>query len=336
MHYYIIFPPKKNLPRRKRNLTITREYQLIQRGDLVTKKILLPGGSGFLGQSLALFLQDKGYEVVILTRGTSQTKHNIRYVHWDGATAGDWTRELEGCHAVVNFTGKSVNCIYTKKNREEIIQSRLDSVDILTRAILACEQPPQAFIQAGSLAIFGDTRDLCDEDAPHGTGFSVEVCQQWEQAFFATDLPATRKVLLRIGFALGKNGGALEPLIKLVKNNLGGTVGSGKQYISWLHIDDLNEMFLASIENEIMQGIYNATGPAPVTNRDFMATLRHVLNKGWAPPAPAPFVTLGAYLIMKTEPSLALTGRNCVPKKLLAEGFVFQHTNLEHALRDLV
>lgn len=303
------------------------------------KKIILAGGSGFLGEALASFLADKGHEVVILTRRSSRPGENraqVRYVRWDAASLGEWTSELEGSGALVNFTGKSVNCIYTKKNRDEIIRSRLDSVHVLAEAIRSCSNPPGVFVQAGSLAIYGDTRQLCDENAPHGEGFSVEVCQLWEKAFFDADLPKTRKVLLRIGFALGKNGGALEPLMNLAKYNLGGTVGSGRQYISWLHIDDLNAMIMAAIENEQLQGVYNATGPAPVTNKEFMKTLRTVLNKGWAPPAPAPLVWLGAYLFMRTEPSLALTGRNCVPKRLQEAGFSFRFTDLEEALRDLI
>ncbi|MED4582903.1 TIGR01777 family oxidoreductase [Brevibacillus choshinensis] len=302
----------------------------------MSKKIVLAGGSGFLGNALAGFLMDKGYEVVILTRGTSRDDHPIRHVHWDGATPGNWTHEISGSHAVINFTGKSVNCLYTQKNKDEIIRSRLDSVRVLTDAILTSAHPPQAFVQAGSLAIFGDTEQECDESAPHGTGFSVNVCQLWEKAFFDRDLPQTRKVMLRIGFALGRNGGALEPLAKLASLRLGGTVGTGNQYISWLHVDDLNEMFWFAIQNEAISGILNATGPQPVTNREFMKTLRKVLNKGWAPPTPAPFVWLGAYLVMRTDPSLALTGRNCVPAKLLENGFTFAHTDLEEALRDLL
>lgn len=300
------------------------------------KKVVLAGGSGFLGNALASALIQRDYDVVILTRGGEQVKNQIRYVHWDGASMGDWSREIDGSTAIVNFTGKSVNCIYTKKNRQEIIRSRIDSVRVLTDAVLQCSHPPQAFIQAGSLAIFGDTREECDEQAPHGTGFSVDVCEQWEHAFFSRELPHTRKVLLRIGFALGKNGGALEPLAKLASYHLGGTVGSGNQYISWLHIDDLNAMFLASIEDQRMQGIYNATGPAPVTNKVFMQTLRRVLNKGWAPPTPTPMVWLGAYLIMRTDPGLALGGRYCVPKRFLEHGFTFAHTDLEAALRDIL
>ncbi|WP_081904204.1 epimerase [Brevibacillus thermoruber] len=209
----------------------------------MNKKVILAGGTGFLGQSLAAFLSQRGYEVVILTRGMSTERDHVRYVHWDGATMDTWTEEIDGSHAVINLAGKSVNCIYTKKNRDEIMRSRLDSVNVLTDAILTCKHPPRVFVQAGSLAIFGDTQNLCDEDAPHGTGFSVDVCKRWEAAFFSKELPSTRKVLLRIGFALGRDGGALEPLVKLVRYNLGGTVGSGNQYISWLHIDDLNEIF---------------------------------------------------------------------------------------------
>jgi uncharacterized protein len=186
-----------------------------RKGGRVKKKIILAGGSGFLGQSLAALLTQKGYDVVILTRGASTERNHVRYVHWDGATIDTWTDEIDGSHAVINLTGKSVNCIYTKKNRDEIIRSRLDSVNVLADTILTCKHPPKVFVQAGSLAIFGDTRNLCDEDAPHGTGFSADVCKQWETAFFSRELPSTRQVLLRIGFVLGRDGGALEPMIKL-------------------------------------------------------------------------------------------------------------------------
>ncbi|MDN4525801.1 TIGR01777 family oxidoreductase [Fictibacillus fluitans] len=302
----------------------------------MSKKIVLAGGSGFLGENLAEFLQTRNYDIVILSRQPYKVEKGIRYIQWDGRSMDEWASELDGSHAVVNFTGKSVNCIYTKKNREEIVSSRIDSVRVLKEAIQSCTRPPQAFIQAGSLAIFGDTALLCDEDSPHGSGFSVEVCQRWEEEFFKEEIPGTRQVLFRIGFALGRNGGALEPLQKLASLNLGGTVGSGKQYISWLHVDDLNAMFLYAIESERFSGIYNATGPQPVTNKEFMKTLRGVMGKGWAPPAPSPFVRLGAYAVMRTEPSLALTGRNCIPARLVEQGFQFAFTSLEEALHDIL
>jgi uncharacterized protein (TIGR01777 family) len=300
------------------------------------EKIILAGGSGFLGLSLAQVLIDKGYQVVILTRGRSQIVDRLKYVHWDGRTAGNWVKEINGSKAVVNFTGKSVDCIYTEKNKREILNSRLDSVNVLHEAIQCCTQPPEVFIQAGSLAIYGDTRDLCNEDAPHGTGFSVQVCQEWENAFYGQDVPHVRKVLLRIGFALGREGGALEPLKKLTGLNLGGTIGSGQQYISWLHIDDLNQMFVAAIEDDQFHGTYNATGPQPIINREFMKALRTAMGKGWSPPAPSLLVRLGAYVFMRAEPELALTGRNCAPKRLLDQGFIFQYPELNKALEDLI
>ncbi len=302
----------------------------------MNKKIVLAGGTGFLGKSLAECLINKGYQVVSLTRGKAATRIGVKYVQWDGCQLGEWATEINGSYAVINFTGKSVNCIYTKSNREEIVDSRLNSVKVLRKAIDACQNPPRSFIQAGSLAIFGDTRDLCDESSPHGEGFSVEVCKLWESEFFKEILPETRQVLLRIGFALGRDGGALEPLIKLARLNLGGTVGSGNQYISWLHIEDLNQMFLEAIENDSYIGTYNATGVNPVTNKEFMNALRSVMGKGWAPPAPTPFVWLGAYVFMKTEPSLALTGRNCIPRRLQDQQFDFQYTDLEETLKDLL
>lgn len=300
------------------------------------KKVVLAGGSGFLGQHLADLLVTKGYDVVILSRSHKDTKDSIRYVQWDGDHLGEWTEEIDGSYAVVNFTGKSVNCIYTKANREEIVSSRVNSVSAIREAIKKSAAPPQAFVQAGSLAVFGDTRELCDEDAPQGEGFSADVCKQWEAEFFKEKFPKTRQVLIRIGFALGKDGGALGPLKKLVKYHLGGTVGSGKQYMSWLHIDDLNHIFIEAIEDEKLEGIYNATGPAPVTNKEFMKSLRSVMGKGWAPPAPTPFVWLGAFIILKTDPSLGLTSQRATPRRLLDSGFQFKYTDLKSALQDLI
>ncbi|GAA0324216.1 TIGR01777 family oxidoreductase [Bacillus carboniphilus] len=302
----------------------------------MSSTIVLAGGSGFLGVSFAKYLQKKGIRVVILTRGNSRTDEGIEFVHWDGKTLGDWAHNLDGAKSVINFTGKSVNCIYTQKNKEEILSSRLDSVAVIDQAILQCTIPPESLIQAGSLAIYGNTEKVCDEEAPSGEGFSADVCVQWENAFFKQDLPNTRKVLFRIGFVLGKEEGALVPLKKLTKFGLGGTVGSGRQYISWLHVDDLNELLWTSIQSKSMKGIYNATGPTPVTNKVFMETLRKVMNRPWSPPTPAPLVKVGAYLFMKTEPELALTGRNCIPKRLEEEGFQFTHTHLEKTLQLLV
>lgn len=301
------------------------------------KRVVIAGGSGFLGRSLTDELTAAGYGVVILTR-TPATKNSaqVEHVAWDGQTLGAWAGRLEGAAAVVNLTGKSVNCRYTPANRREIVNSRIDSVRVISQAILKCRRPPKVLVQAASLAIYGDAGDrICDESAPAGEGFSVETCLRWEKEFASARLPHTRRVLLRIGFALGADGGALQTLAKLTKFYLGGTVGSGRQYISWLHREDLNRMFRWSIERDALEGVFNATGPNPVTNAVFMRALRRVLKRPWSPPVPAWAVRVGTRLI-GTEAELALTGRRCVPRRFLDEGWKFTHTNLEDALRGLL
>ncbi|HWA09954.1 MAG TPA: TIGR01777 family oxidoreductase [Opitutaceae bacterium] len=303
----------------------------------MVKRVVLAGGSGFLGQALAGELRRRDYAVTILTRTPRTGGAGIEYRAWDGATPGGWASALEGAAAVVNLTGRSVNCLPTPANRREILASRLDSVRVIDAAIGRCAQPPGALVQAGSLAIYGDAGDrICAEDAPHGRDFSADVCEQWEAAFAGMQTPRTRRALLRVGFALGCGGGALEPLAKLARCFLGGTVGRGRQYISWVHVDDLNEMFIQAIERPEIAGAYNATGPTPVTNAEFMRELRRAAGRPWSPPVPAWAVRFGAHWFLRTDADLALTGRRCVPRRFLEQGFRFQHTELAPALRDLL
>jgi uncharacterized protein (TIGR01777 family) len=260
----------------------------------------------------------------------------VKTALWDGKTLGEWQSALSGTAAVINLTGKSVNCRYTPGNRREILRSRLDSVRVLGEAIAACKRPPRVFIQAASLAIYGDAgAQVCDEDCPAGAGFSPDVCVQWEKAVRELNLEMTRKVILRIGFTLGRNGGALGTLSKLARWFAGGAVGNGRQYISWIHIDDLNAVFQRAIEYPALNGVYNATGPVPVTNADFMRAVRAAVGRPWAPPTPAPLVKMGAFL-MGTDASLALTGRRCMPRRLMRDGFTFQFPELTTALSDLL
>ncbi len=303
---------------------------------MTSRRVVIPGGSGFLGQSLSDHLVGKGYQVVMLSRSPTVNPGRAQEEAWDGKTLGAWSRLLDGAEAVVNLAGKSVNCRYTPANRKEIIDSRIDSVRAIGEAISKCETPPRVWVQAGSLAIYGDTGDrICDESAPYGAGFPVETCVLWEQAFDEAQTPSTRKVLLRIGFALGSGGGAMDPLMNLAKLFLGGTTGNGKQYISWLHVRDLNRMFEWAIERDHIEGVFNATGPTPVTNAEFMRELRRALHRPWSPPVPEWAVRVGARL-MGTEAELALHGRRCLPKRFLDEGFVFEHPDLKPAFQELL
>jgi uncharacterized protein len=299
-------------------------------------RIVLAGGSGFLGRAVAEECLRAGYEVVVLTREVRKSPSGVRQVRWDGRTVGAWARELEGAAAVVNLAGRSVECRHTRKNRREIVESRVLSVEAVGRAVRACAEPPKVLVQAGSLAIYGDAgRSVCDETAPAGSGFPVEVCLRWERALDSLELPVTRKVLLRTGFVLGRDGGALPTLARLARLYLGGTIGEGHQYISWLHARDFCRIVLWSVEREDARGVFNATGPAPVTNAEFMCELRCALKRPWSPRLPAWLVRLGAFLL-RTEAELALTGRRSIPDRLVERNFKFVYTNLEAALAELL
>ena len=297
-------------------------------------RIVLAGGSGFLGRRLAQELAADN-DVVILTRSPRANTGAIRECAWDGRSQGEWIKEIDGAKAVVNVAGSNVNCRYTPAMRKEIVDSRVQSVEAIGEAIRRCATPPKVWVQASSLAIYGDAGDrICDENAPHGTGFPVQTCQFWEQALARETTPHTRKVVLRISFVLDRGRGALATLEKLVRCFLGGRVASGRQYISWIHWRDMNAMFRWAIERPDVEGVYNATAPAPATNAEFMAHLRRALHRPWSPPAPTFAVHVGAFF-MQTEPMLALTGRRCVPKRFLDKGFEFAFPELTGALADV-
>ncbi len=305
----------------------------------MTGKAILAGGSGFLGRALARDLVGAGWEVVLLSRRPAPADGAVRTAVWDGRTPGDWARELEGAAAIVNFTGRSVACIHDEENRRQILESRVDSVRAIEAALASCRQPPPVWVQATSLAIYGDPGEaVCDETAPWAGGFSAEVCKAWEEAFFGgVGGPGRpRRVALRIGIVLGPGGGGLQPLAGLARWFLGGAAGSGRQYISWIHLDDFCAICRWAIEREASAGVYNATGPEPATNADFMRAVCRALGRPWSPPAPAWAVRLGARWILRVDPDLALGGRRCVPRRLLEEGFKFRHPELGEALRGIL
>jgi uncharacterized protein len=299
------------------------------------KRIILAGGSGFVGQALAPVLVAKGYDVVVLGRSAAHRQDGVNYLQWDGTTLGNWASALQGAEAIVNLTGKNINCRHTLENRREIIRSRVDSVRVLGEAILNCATPPRVFVQASGVGYYGDTGDkLVDEDAPPGSDFPAEVCRQWEGAFDALDLPATRKTILRLGIVLGRDGGALPLLERLTRWFLGGAVGSGRQFLSWIHLADLIQMFVSAIERTELTGVFNASAPAPATNSEFMRELRNALHRPWSPPVPPPLARAGAWL-MGSEGELALLSSRCAPRRFIEQGFQFQFPILREAFANL-
>ena len=299
------------------------------------KRIIIAGGSGFIGSALAKELVARGDEVVVLTRAPRGQTGGAHEVEWDGANVGEWVKFLDGAEAVINLAGKNINCPHTPENLRELTGSRVNSVRAIAGALGRVNNPPRVWVQAGAIGFYGGLgQNVCDENSPPGDDSLAEVCKQWEGTFNAADAPETRKVLLRTGFVLGRDGGALPVLSKLAKCFLGGAVGSGRQYLSWIHLADLVQMFVAAVENEYLSGTFNAVAPNAVTNAEFMRALRRTLDRPWSAPAPVFAVKIGSWLL-GSEASLALVSQRCVPKNFEAAGFQFRFAELASALNDL-
>jgi len=299
------------------------------------KRIVIAGGSGFIGTALTKEFRARGYEVIVLARSPRQRPDGIRELAWDGAHVGEWIQCLQEAEAVINLAGRNINCPHTPENLLAIASSRVNSVQTLAAALEFVKTPPRVWVQASATGFYGDTAERsCDESAPNGRDALAKLCRDWEAAFAVAKTPKTRKVTLRIGFVLGRGGGALPVLAKLTRLFLGGAVGSGGQYISWIHLADLVRMFVTAVEDGKTSGTFNAVAPAAVTNAEFMRELRLALHRPWSPPVPEFAVKLGARL-MGSEPSLALVSQRCEPKRFRAGGFQFRFPKLTPALHDL-
>ena len=303
-------------------------------------KLIIPGGSGFLGLYLAEYFSKKGWEIVILTRGAKAPQGNIRYVHWDGKTIGPWADELDGADAVVNMAGRTVNCRYTDKNKAEILNSRLDSTKVLGEAIAKAANPPKIWINSSSATYYKDTRGSLPANDEYngqtGSDFSMGVCQAWEKQFNESATPANvRKIALRSTIVLGKQGGAMEPILGLVKKFAGGAQGPGTQYISWVHVHDFARIVDFLIERTDITGAINCAAPNPELNRDFMSKLRKACKVPFGLPMPEWMLRMGAVLI-QTETELILKSRKVVSKRLEEAGFNFDYPTVEKAFEEIV
>ena len=300
-----------------------------------TQKIILAGGSGSLGNFLAKYFSEKGFEIYVLSRSEKNSKGKIHFKKWDGKTLGEWTKEVDGALCVINLTGKSVNCRYTEENKKEIISSRVDSTSIIGKAIQNAANPPRVWINASSAAIYGNTETFTDENSKFGEGFSSDVCKKWEAALSMAETPHTRKIALRIGLVLSEEGGVIEPIEGLAKFYLAGTIGSGEQYMSWIHEEDFGKLVELCISDQSFSGAVNVCAPNPVPNKEFMKALREGMGKSFGFPNPSFLVRIGAYF-MGTEADLVLYGRRVVSKTLREKNFQFRFPEINAAMKDIM
>lgn len=302
--------------------------------------VVIAGGSGFVGTSLAIHLKGKGIPCVILSRSPPVSRGACDYVHWDGRRLGEWQQVLSGARALVNLAGRSVDCRKTPDHVDEILRSRVESTRVLGQAMRNLDAPPPVWVQMSTAHIYGDPPVVvCDEDSPVGWGMAPSVGQAWEGAFSENLLPQQRGVILRTSFVLGKDRGAgcgaLSKLTRITRLGLGGTVGTGKQGISWIHERDMNRLIMQAIEHPPMQGVYVASSPQPVSQTQLMRELRRVLQMPIGLPARAWMVRLGATWLFNTDPELALYGRYVISRRLAETGFEFEYPALSSALREI-
>ena len=313
------------------------------------KKIIIAGGTGFIGQEMTKYF-GKENNIIILTRKTEDSKNNrnrynllmkddlrqVQFIKWDGKTIGEWTKELENADLVINLAGRTVNCRYNKKNKKEIFDSRTDSVKVIGKVIRQCSSPPKLWINASSATIYRHATDKPQDElsGEFQDDFSVQVCKLWEKIFFDQITPHTRKVALRMAITLGA-GGVLIPYFNLLKLGLGGKQGSGKQMYSWVHIEDTCRMLEWITENQLIEGVYNCSSPNPVTNKEFMETLRKTTGVKFGMPAYEWMLKIGV-MIIGTPTELILKSRWVLPTKILETGFSFKYTLLKDALIEII
>ena len=301
------------------------------------RKILIAGGSGFLGQVLIRHFTELKDEVFILTRGQGGERNGVKYLHWDGKTVDSWAEALEGADVLINLSGRTVNCRYNRKNKEEILNSRILSTRVLGEAVKACKEPVKVWLNASSATIYEESFHQANDEASGkiGKGFSVNICQKWEDEFNKANVPGVRKVCLRTSMVIGRGGPFLELMTKIVKFRLGGRQGSGEQFVSWLHEKDFTDIVEFLIQKSDAEGEYNLAAPEPLRNKNMMQLLREACGVKIGLPALTPMVHLGAFL-MRTEAELPLKSRNVIPGRLLEAGYKFSFSNMEDALKDLI
>ena len=300
-------------------------------------KIVLAGGNGYLGGVLAEYYKPLANEIIILSRKEKAANGNIQTVLWDGLTGGEWIKSLNAADLLINLCGKNVNCRYTEDNKAEIINSRIIPTALLGSVIAGMENPPKLWINVTSATIYrhAEDRPQDEETGEIGCGFSIDVCRQWEETFFNTNTPDTRKVALRMGIVLGRKDAAFPRLLNLVKCGLGGQQGDGQQYVAWVHEQDAAKCTKWLMNHEELNGVVNCTAPEPVKNAHLMKIIRNAYGVPFGLPAPAWLLELGAKVI-GTETELILKSRWVLPKRLLDSGYPFLFSKAEHAVKDLL
>jgi uncharacterized protein (TIGR01777 family) len=309
-------------------------------------RIVIPGGSGQVGDGLARHFHGLGHSVTVLSRGPKSAAV-WQVLPWNGRDLGSWIEAVNGADVVINLAGRNVNCRYTPANRREILDSRILSTRAIGQAVAQAAKPPALWMNASTATIYRHALDRAMDEstgelggqetgAPSTWRFSIDVATKWEAEFFSAATPGTRKIALRSAMTMSPDpGGIFDTLLRLVRTGLGGKAASGKQFISWIHENDFCSAIDFLIQHKSLDGYINICSPCPLPNQDFMQILRQAWGTRLGLPATQWMLEIGA-AVLRTETELILKSRRVVPHRLLEAGFAFKFAEWPAAANDLV
>ncbi len=304
-------------------------------------KVAVTGATGFVGSRLVQRLQQSGHQILVLTRNADRAKQifpasafsNVEIIAYTPLTSGSWQAEIAGCDGVVNLAGAPIaESRWTPERKQEILDSRKIGTEKIVEAIAQANPKPSVLVNSSAIGYYGTSETATfDETSPAGQDFLAEVCQAWEAAAEAVKQTGTRLVILRTGIVLG-DGGALAKMLTPFRLFAGGPLGSGKQWFSWIHIDDLVNLILRALTEPTMEGVLNATAPEPVRMAELCHTLGQILHRPSWLPVPAAALEL----LLGDAAQVVLEGQQVLPKRTQAIGFTYQYPTVKQALQDIV
>jgi uncharacterized protein (TIGR01777 family) len=305
----------------------------------MARRILITGATGFIGRPLSLELAKTGYEVVALSRRPAEAKNlfarQVKVAKWDAVTTEGWAELVNGSLAIINLAGENIGTgRWTEKKKKLILQSRLSAGSTITEAIQRAGQKPQVLIQASGIGYYGDRGDeLLDEDSLSGTGFLADVARQWEQSVRGVEALGVRIVTIRLGIVLGAHGGVIPRLVQLFRFFVGGHPGSGKQWLAWIHVEDVIGVIRLLVENANCRGAFNVTTPEPILSKNFYGLLGNTMHRPAIFPMPAFMLKL---MLGEMANELLLPSLRAVPQKLFEAGYKFKFPYLPAAFADIL